>query len=244
MKPLDNIRNVILRNERALVVQTKPIRLHVVEPDLVRTAVPGFGKDQHSGGYARIGLEHAAGHGDDCLQPVVFNELHANGLVRRGRAEEHAVRHDAGAAPAHLQHLQEQRKEQQLGLFRLAELEQIGAHDVVIQRALERRICQNEGIHVAVRILVGEAVAVLDEGVVHAVGHHVHRADAQHGAVHVVAVEHVVHVVFLVGAVEEDLLLAVLLQVFARRDEEAGGSAGRIYVPADFDTIEKAFSGG
>ena len=73
MKPLDNIRDVVLRDGAALVVQTKPIRLHVVEPDFVRTAVPGLGEDQHGGGDARIGLEHAAGHGNDRLEAVVFN---------------------------------------------------------------------------------------------------------------------------------------------------------------------------
>ena len=56
-------------------------------------------------------------------------------------------------------------------------------------------------------------------------GHHVHRADAQHGAVHVVAVEHAVHIVRLVLLIEEDFLLAVCFQVLARRHQKAGCAA-------------------
>ena len=58
--------------------------------------------------------------------------------------------------------------------------------------------------------------------------HHVHRADTEHGSVHVVAEKHVVHVVVLLLAVEENFFLAVLLQVFARRDQEARSTAGRV----------------
>ena len=59
-------------------------------------------------------------------------------------------------------------------------------------------------------------------------GHHVHGADTKHSAIHIVAVEHVVHVMILLLPVEEDLLLAVLLEVLARRNEEAGRAAGGI----------------
>ena len=59
-------------------------------------------------------------------------------------------------------------------------------------------------------------------------GHHVHRADAEHGSVHVVAEKHVVHIVILLLAVEEDFFFAVLLQVFTRRNKEAGSAAGRV----------------
>ena len=61
-------------------------------------------------------------------------------------------------------------------------------------------------------------------------GHHVHRADAEHGSVHVVAEKHVVHIVILLLAVEEDFFFAVLLQVFTRRNKEAGSAAGRFWV--------------
>ncbi len=81
---------------------------------------------------------------------------------------------------------------------------------------------------VLVRILVGQAITVLDEGVIDAMGHHVHGPDAKHGAIHVVTEEHMVHVVILLLAVEEDLLLAAFLQVFARRHQKAGGAAGRV----------------
>ena len=155
-------------------------------------------------------------------------QFFADGLVRGGGAEKHAVRHDAGAAAADLEHPQEQRKEQQLRLLCLADLQKIGGDDIRVQTALEGGIGQNEAVLLPIRVLVGETVAVLDKGVIHAVGHHVHGPDAQHGAVHVVAVEHVVHIVVLVLAVEEDLLFAVFLEIIADRHEEAGGAAGRV----------------
>ena len=59
-------------------------------------------------------------------------------------------------------------------------------------------------------------------------GHHVHRADTEHGPVHVVTEEHVVHIMILFLAIEEDLFLAALFQIFARRNKKAGGAAGRV----------------
>ena len=53
-----------------------------------------------------------------------------------GRAEQNAIRDDAGAASADFQHPQEQGEEQQLSLFGLAELEQVGGNNVVVQTAL------------------------------------------------------------------------------------------------------------
>ena len=145
-----------------------------------------------------------------------------------GRAEQNAIRDDAGAASADFQHPQEQGEEQQLSLFGLAELEQVGGNNVVVQTALEWGICQNQAVSVLVGVLVAQAVAVLDERVVHAVGHHVHSADAQHGAVHIEAVEHVVHVVVFVFAVKEHFLLAVFTQIFASGHKEARRAAGRV----------------
>ena len=200
----------------------------------------GLGKNQNGGGHARIGLEHAGRHRDHGLQPVAVHQLLADGLVRGGRTEQHAVRHDAGAAPADAQHPQEQGQKQQLGFLGLADFEKIHRHSVCVQTALEGRVGQNQGILLLVRVLVAKAVPVLDKGVVDAVGHHVHGADAEHGAVHVIAEEHVVHVVIFLLAVEEDIFLAVLLQVFTRRNKEAGSAAGRIYKNAVFDTNRKS----
>ena len=59
-------------------------------------------------------------------------------------------------------------------------------------------------------------------------GHHVHGADAQHRAVHIVAEEHMVHVVVFFLTVKEDFFFAVLFQVLARCDEEAGRAAGGV----------------
>ena len=59
-------------------------------------------------------------------------------------------------------------------------------------------------------------------------GHHVHGADAQHGAVHVEAVKHAVHVVVFVLPIEKNLLLAVFLQVVADGDEKTRCTTGRV----------------
>ena len=58
--------------------------------------------------------------------------------------------------------------------------------------------------------------------------HHVHCAYAEHCAIHIVAVEHVVHIMILLDAVEEYLLPTALLEVFSRRDEETRCAAGGI----------------
>ena len=188
----------------------------------------GLGEDQHRGRHPCIGLEYAAGHGDHGLQPVAVHQLFADGFVCGGRAEQYAVRHDAGAAPADAQHPQEQSQKQQFRFLGLADFQQICRNDVGIQTALERWIGKNQRILFLVRVLIGQAVPVFDKGIVNAVGHHVHRADAEHGSVHVVAEKHVVHIVILLLAVEEDFFFAVLLQVFTRRNKEAGSAAGRV----------------
>ena len=106
-EPGHDVRDVVLGDRGALVVQGETVGLHVVKPDVVRAAVAGLGEDEDGGGHAGIGLEHAGGHGDHGLQPVVFDELPADGFVGRGGAEEDAVGHDAGAAAAHSEHAEE-----------------------------------------------------------------------------------------------------------------------------------------
>ena len=159
---------------------------------------------------------------------MVFDELPPDILVGLGGTEEHPVRHDAGAPPTHLQHLQKEGQEQQLGLFGLAELEKVGGDNLRVQAALEGGIGQDEGVPPTVQVLVGEAVPVLDDRVFDSVGHHVHGADAQHGAVHIEAVEHPVHIVVLFLPVKENLLLPPLPEVLPRRHQKPGGSAGRV----------------
>ena len=201
------------------------VRLHIVEPYLVRAAVSGLGEDQDSRADARVGLEHARGHGDHRLEPVVLDQRFADRLMRLGRAEEYAVGYDAGAASAHAQHPEKQRDEEQLGLLRLADLQEISRYRVIVQTALERRIGEDQAVLALILILVAQAVAVFDIGAFDAVGHHVHRADTQHGAIHVVAEEHVVHVMILLLLVEEDIFLVRFFQIFRRRDQKARGAA-------------------
>ena len=133
----NDVGDIVLLGLAALVVQGEAVGLHVIEPDLVRAAVAGLGEDQYGGGHARVGLEHAGGHGDHGFEAVALDHFFADGLVRGGGAEEDAVRHDAGAAAADLEHPQEQRQEQQLGLLGFADLQQIGRDDIRVKAALE-----------------------------------------------------------------------------------------------------------
>ena len=168
-------------------------------------------------------------------------------------AEEHAVRHDGGAAAAHLEHAQDEGDEEQLGLLGLDGAQDVGVHVLVVEAALEGRIGQDdvEGVLGALGELLGEALAqrvlVVDVGVVDAVQHQVHGGDAQHGGVEVEAVEHVrVRMcsrcsLQQVAGVDGVLLAIVSLhmlrplvagvlaqQVVIGLDQEAGGAAGRV----------------
>ena len=44
VKPFNNVRNIVLTDLGALVVQTEPVGLHVVEPDPVGSADAGLGE--------------------------------------------------------------------------------------------------------------------------------------------------------------------------------------------------------
>jgi hypothetical protein len=122
---------------------------------------------------------------------MILHQHAADFLVRGGGAEQHAVRHDNGRAPAGLQELQEQRHEQKLGLLGLDDGEQVFRGGLVIERARERRIGQHEAIAVGIaRMLLRQRILVADVGIIDAMQRHVHRADPQHGAVEIEAVEH------------------------------------------------------
>ena len=58
METLDDIRNIVVGDLIALVVETETISLHVVEPHLFRALAIGLGKDDDSGAHTCIGLEH------------------------------------------------------------------------------------------------------------------------------------------------------------------------------------------
>ena len=60
-----------------------------------------------------------------------------------GGPEQDTVRDDTGAPAAHPEHLQEQGQKQQLGLLGLAQLQQVGGHDIRVQAALEGGIGQD-----------------------------------------------------------------------------------------------------
>ena len=144
MEPPDDIRNIVLLNRTPLVIQTEAIVLHVVEPDVIRSAGFGFGKNKDRRRYARVRFEYAGRHRDYGFQTVVLHDFLSDGLVCLRRTEQHPVRNDAGTSTADFQHAKEQCYEQKLRLLRLGDLQQIRRDDIVIQASLERRIRQDQ----------------------------------------------------------------------------------------------------
>ncbi len=148
--------------------------------------------------------------------------------MRVGRAEEDAVGHDDGGASAGLEQAQEEGEEEQFGLLGFDDLLEVLGAVLVVERAGEGRIGEDEGVFLLLAgVVLREGVAVADVGIFHAVQEHVHAADAEHGVVEVEAVEEVVVEVFLEFFVAEDFRV-MLAQVFARGDEEAGSAASGI----------------
>ena len=160
---------------------------------MVGAAAHGFGEEQDGGADARIGLEHAAGQADDGVELLLFHQLAAQFFVRLAGAKQHAVGHDHGGAPAGFEQAQEQGQKQQLGLFGFDGLLQVFGGVFVVEAARKGRVGQDEAVGLGIaRRAFGQRVAVFDGGVLYAVQHHVHAANAQHGVVKVVAVEHAV----------------------------------------------------
>ena len=77
----------------------------------------GLGENQNRRRNARIGLEYARWHGNNRLETVEFHKFLPERLMRLGRTEQHAIRHDGRATSAHFQRFQEQSEEKQLRLF-------------------------------------------------------------------------------------------------------------------------------
>ena len=202
--------------------------MHIIEPNLIGSSVSRLGKDQNSRRNACVGLEHSRGHRNNRLKTILLYNGLANCLVRPRRAKEHSIGNDNRASAAHAEHTQHQRQEQKLCLFGFANLEKVGRNGIVIQAPLKRRVRQNEGVLLFIGVLIGQTITVLNIGVVHSVRHHIHRANAEHGSIHIVAVEHTVHIVSFFLSIEEDLFLALFLEVVPCRHKKARRTAGRV----------------
>jgi hypothetical protein len=97
--------------------------------------------------------------------------------------------------------------------------EQVFRRGLVIKRARERRIGQHEAVAVGIAgMLLRQRILVADVRVVDAVQRHVHRADPQHGAVEIEAVEQLlVEIVARFNLVKQFRM--VVAQIFAGRDQ-------------------------
>ena len=226
VEAVDDVGDVVVGHLGALVVQAEAVGLHVVEPHVFRAARAGLGEHQHRRGHPGVGLEHAGGHGDDRPELMVLHQLLPNGLVGLGGAEQHPVRHDAGALSALFQHPQEQGQKQQLGLFGIGDGFQIVADALGVHRTFEGGIGQAHGELVPNLILLGHAILVVDLRAADGVEHQVHGGDAQHGAVGVKAGKHGGHEMLPLLAGHGALIVAP--DILRRRHQKTRRTAGRV----------------
>ena len=104
------------------------------------------------------------------VELLFFHEQPAQLLVRPARPEQHAVGHDHRRAAARFQEAQEEREEEQLGLLRLDNLQQVLGRVLVVEAPGERRIGQHQRVGLLVaRVVLRERVAIADVRVLHAV---------------------------------------------------------------------------
>jgi hypothetical protein len=88
---------------------------------------------------------------------LFLHEHLAQGLVRVGRAEEDAVGHDDGGASAGFEQAEKEGQEEQLGLLGLDDLKEVLRAGLVIERARERRIGQEQGVFLLLAgVVLGE----------------------------------------------------------------------------------------
>lgn len=73
----------------AFVVRAESVGLHVVKPHLVGAAAVGAGEEQYGGAHPGVGFEHAAGHGNDGLEFLAFDEFAADLEVGFAAAKKH-----------------------------------------------------------------------------------------------------------------------------------------------------------
>ena len=138
------------------------------------------------------------------------------------------IGHDHRRAPTGLQEPQEEREEEQLGLLRLDDLQQVLGGVLVVEAAGEWRIGQHQRVLLLLAtVLLRQRVAVADVRVLYAVQQHVHAADAQHGVVEVETVEQAMVEVLAQLRVVQQLRVA-LAQVLASRAQKARRTAGRV----------------
>lgn len=244
---LHQIREVVLVGlGGALVVEREAVCLDVVEPDIAGAAA--LGEDEDGGGDAGVGFEDSGGQGDDGFELVVIDDDLPHAKVSLAGAEEHAVRHDDGGASAHLEHVEDEDEEEQLGLLGLDLALERGIDVFEVDGALEGRVGEHDIETVGAllgelfRKVRAEGVLIVDAGGLDVVQEQVHGRGAEHGDVEVEAVEHAALDVIQVGLQQVAGVVLVslrvrlhecgggvfLVEVEHHGDEEAAGAASGI----------------
>ena len=226
VEAVNQVGNIVFFDGISFIIQGEAVGFHVVEPHVVSAASAGFGEDQYGCGDAGVGFENTGGHGNDCLELVVFHQFFANGFMGFAAAEEDAVRNDAGAAATFLENPKEEGQEEQFCFLRIGDGFQVVIDAFSVDGTFEWRIGQAQGVGVGDLVLLRQAIFVGHVGMVDAVEHQVHGRNTEHGLVHVEAVEHVALVVvpFLIG----HGVSVVVVDVFGGRNEESRGAAGGV----------------
>ena len=103
MKAVDNIRDVVLGYWRTLVVERKTVRLHIVEPYLIRSTTVRLREDKYCRTNTSVGFEDTARHRDNSHQLLIVDQFLTHCDVCLGRSEENTVWNDARTATTHLQ---------------------------------------------------------------------------------------------------------------------------------------------
>jgi len=110
---------------------------------------------------------------------------------------------------AGLEQAQKEGEEEQLGLLGLYHLLQVPGAVLVVERAGEGRVSQDERVFLVLTgVILGKRVTIDDVGVFHAVQQQVHAANAQHGVVEVKTVKHAVVEVLTQPGIAEDFGVA------------------------------------
>ena len=145
-----------------------------------------------------------------------------------GRTEKYAIRYNAGTSSACFQHSYKQCQEKEFCLFGFADFQKICRYNIIIQASFEWWICQDQAVFFFIFVLVGKTVSIFDIRIADTVCHHVHCSDTQHRSVHIVAVEHMIHIVFFVFCIKQNFCFFLLSKVFTGLYQESGGTAGRV----------------
>ena len=103
VKAGDYIRDVVLYNFIAFLVERETVSFHVVKPNLVGASGIGLGKDKDGSRYVGIWKEYSRRHRDDSFETLIFNQLLTQVFVRLGCTGKNTIGHNRGTSTSDFQ---------------------------------------------------------------------------------------------------------------------------------------------